>query len=251
MKQKQYIYGYHPIKTVLSLQKNKITQIFLQKSRKDERMQTIIDLANQIPIKIEYQKKEALSKMLGHDQHQGMIAVSPAEIRYDESMLAELLSILSSPQLILILDGVQDPHNLGACLRSASALGVQVVITPKDRAVGLTSTVKKVACGAAEIIPFIQVTNLARSIRLLKEKGIWIIGTSSEADSSIFSMDLQGDIALVMGSEQKGLRQLIKKQCDFLAKIPMKGVIESLNVSVATGICLYESLRQRELSDAK
>lgn len=244
---KQVIYGFHPIKTALIVKKNKITQIFLQKSRKDERLQTIVDLAKEIPIKIDYVAKEDLTKMVSHDQHQGMVAVSETAINYNEALLPELISSFERPRLLLVIDGVQDPHNLGACLRCASAMNVQAVIVPKDRAVGLTPTVRKVACGAAEVIPFIQVTNLARTVRLLKENGIWVIGTASEANLNISNVDLTGDIAIAMGSEHKGLRRLIRKESDFVVKIPMRGVIESLNVSVATGICLYECLRQREL----
>jgi 23S rRNA (guanosine2251-2'-O)-methyltransferase len=156
-----------------------------------------------------------------------------------------LESELSEPVLLLILDGVEDPHNLGACLRVADAMGVHAVIAPKDRAVGLNATVRKVACGAAETVPFITVTNLARTLRELKEKGVFVIGTSAEANSELPQAQLQGPLAIVLGAEGTGLRRLTEENCDSLIKIPMLGTVESLNVSVASGICLYEIRRQR------
>jgi len=167
----------------------------------------------------------------------------------DDSALFALLGRLDKPPFLLILDHVQDPHNLGACLRSADAAGVDAVITPKDRSVSLTETVLLVACGAAESIPFVQVTNLARTMRQLKESGIWIIGTADQADKSLYETDLTGPLALAMGSEGKGLRRLTRELCDFLVSLPMAGRVESLNVSVATGICLFEAVRQRRVSD--
>ncbi|HGX92090.1 MAG TPA: 23S rRNA (guanosine(2251)-2'-O)-methyltransferase RlmB, partial [Candidatus Tenderia sp.] len=147
---------------------------------------------------------------------------------------------------LLILDGVQDPHNLGACLRSADAAGVDAVIVPKDKAAGLTPVVRKVACGAAESVPFYQVTNLARTLRELQELGVWLVGAAGEADTTVYQADLKGSLAIVMGAEEKGLRRLTREHCDSLIKIPMAGTVESLNVSVATGICLFEAVRQRQ-----
>lgn len=167
-----------------------------------------------------------------------------------ENYLYSLLDSLSVPPFLLILDGVQDPHNLGACLRSADGAGVQAVIVPKDRSVSLTDTVCHVASGAAENVPLVQVTNLARCLRQLKKRNIWLVGTADQADQSIYDIDLKGPLAIVMGSEGKGLRRLTREECDFLAKLPMHGKVESLNVSVSTGICLYEAVRQRGCATA-
>jgi len=162
-----------------------------------------------------------------------------------ESDLDNILDNLNEPPFLLILDGVTDPHNLGACFRSASGAGVHAVIAPKDRSAPMTETVQKISCGGAEDVPFIQVTNLARTMRELKERGIWFVGTAHEADKTIYDIDLKGPLAVVMGSEEKGMRRLTREQCDFLVKIPMAGKVENLNVSVAAGICLFEAVRQR------
>lgn len=163
----------------------------------------------------------------------------------DENGLLSLVGRLERPAFLLILDNVQDPHNLGACLRSADAAGADAVVVPKDRSVGLTETVRHVACGAAEHIPFAVVTNLARTLRQLKEAGVWLVGTTHDTEKLIYDVDLAGPIGIVMGSEGKGLRRLTAEHCDFLARIPMLGSVDCLNVSVATGICLFEVVRQR------
>ena len=165
-----------------------------------------------------------------------------------ETDLDNILDNLNEPPFLLILDGVTDPHNLGACLRSASAAGVHAVITPKDRSAPMTETVQKISCGGAEDVPFVQVTNLARTMRELKDQGIWFVGTAHESDKLIYDVDLKGPLAIVMGSEEKGMRRLTRDLCDFLAKIPMskkKSSVDNLNVSVATGVCLFEAVRQR------
>jgi 23S rRNA (guanosine2251-2'-O)-methyltransferase len=164
---------------------------------------------------------------------------------HDEPFLFDLLDNLETDPFLLILDNIQDPHNLGACLRSADGAGVHAVIAPKDRSVRMTSTVKTVACGAAEKVPFVKITNLARLLDQLKERGIWIVGTSDHADQLFFDIDLKGPLAVVMGSEGKGLRRLTAQKCDFLGRLPMAGTVESLNVSVSAGVCLYEAVRQR------
>lgn len=169
----------------------------------------------------------------------------PIEV-LNEDYLFELLSKLDHPALILILDSVQDPHNLGACLRTAAASGADAVVAPKDRAVAITDTVRRVASGGAENVPFIRVTNLARTLDKLKEVGVWIVGTSDKAIQSLYEIDLKGPVAIVMGAEGEGMRRLTQDKCDFLARIPMKGKIDCLNVSVATGICLFEAVRQRD-----
>ena len=162
-----------------------------------------------------------------------------------EDDLHTLLDQLEEPPLLLILDGVQDPHNLGACLRTADAAGVQAVVVPKDRSVGLTEVARVVACGAAEVVPLIQVTNLARCLKALKKRGIWLVGTTDKAGQSLYEIDLNGPLGVVMGAEGRGLRRLVAEQCDFLVNIPMQGVVPCLNVSVATGVCLFEAVRQR------
>ena len=169
----------------------------------------------------------------------------------NENDLFEILRHLQQPPFLLILDGLQDPHNLGACLRSADAAGVHAVIVPKDRAVSLTDTVCKVACGAAEHVPLVTVTNLARTLKQLKELGLWLVGTADDAKQSLYDVDLTGPLALVMGAEGKGLRRLTKEHCDFLVHIPMAGSVECLNVSVAAGVCLFEAVRQRRRNSQK
>jgi 23S rRNA (guanosine2251-2'-O)-methyltransferase len=177
--------------------------------------------------------------------HQGVIAFCQSTESYSEDDLQALLEGLDVPPFLLILDGVQDPHNLGACFRSADAAGVHAIIAPKDKSVGLTAVVSKVASGAAEAVPFVQVTNLARTLEILKEMGIWVYGAAGEAEQTLYQADLRGPIAIVLGSEGEGLRRLTRERCDVLLKIPMHGSVSSLNVSVATGIFLFEALRQR------
>lgn len=189
--------------------------------------------------------QQSRSKSIRTHRHTDF-SVDPAP--RDEAYLLQLLGSLTEPPFLLILDNVQDPHNLGACLRTADGAGVHAVIIPKDRSVHLTSTVRTVACGAAEHVPLVEVTNLARVLDQLKEGGIWIVGTADSAVKSIYEVDLKGPLAVVMGSEGKGLRRLTAEKCDFLVSIPMHGAVESLNVSVATGVCLYEAVRQRSVT---
>lgn len=240
----QKIYGIHTVITLLQTNPKLITKLYLQESREDQRFQTIRQQADQSHILIKQLTRQDLEAMLPKDIcFQGIIAEVAALPEYHERDLSKFLNI--DNLLLLVLDGVQDPHNLGACLRSANAFGVHAVIAPKDRSVGLTPTVRKVACGAAELTPFITVTNLARVLKHLQEQGIWLVGTGDEAITPISEIDLVGRIALVMGGEGKGLRRLTKQHCDYFAKIPMQGNVDSFNVSVATGICLYEANRQR------
>lgn len=245
MNKLEKFYGYHPVRTALQLQPEKLKEIYMQKTREDERFNKIEQLAEEHNIPIKRLSRQALSELIGHSHHQGIAALSSVSLSYHEAMLPDLLASIDESCCLLILDGVQDPHNLGACLRSANAMGVHAVIAPKNRAVGLTPTVRKIACGAAESTPFIQVTNLARTLRFLKQQNIWIIGATVEGDTLLSDVDLVGQVALVLGSEGKGLRALTRKHCDFEVRIPMHGIIESLNVSVAAGICLYETVRQR------
>lgn len=243
LKQDAVIFGFHALVNALQLKPETIDRIYLQKGRDDERLQQIIELAKQHKITLERLPKKNMDDNWPGN-HQGMVAMMQRDIVYHESDLAQLISAAKKP-LILILDEVQDPHNFGACLRSANGFGVTAVICPKDRASPITATVRKVASGAVEATPVIFVTNLARTMRELQQQGIWIVGTSDQASSTLREIDLSGAIAIVMGNEQSGMRRLTAEHCDFLAKIPLFGTVSSLNVSVATGICLYEAIRQR------
>ena len=214
-------------------------------SRRDARMRQFLDKAREAEVRIIEADGARLTKLCSSLGHQGVVA--RAEVINTQNSLDELLESLdpATPALLLVLDGVTDPHNLGACLRVADGAGAHAVIAPKDHAVGINATVTKVASGAAETVPYFMVTNLARTIGELKERQIWIIGASDEATSSLYQSDLKGSVALVLGAEGTGLRQLTRKSCDALVNIPMLGAVESLNVSVASGICLYEAVRQR------
>lgn len=247
----QKIYGIHAVFSLLQTRPESIEKLYVQDGRNDRRLDEIRTIAASENIRLKVLPRCDLEALLDEDEgvsHQGVLAEVGAAPTYSEADLPQFLAIKNV--LLLILDGVQDPHNLGACLRSANAMGVHAVIAPKDRAVGITPTVRKVACGAAEITPFIQVSNLARALKLIKKEGVWLVGGIAEADTLISEVDLTGPIALVMGSEGKGLRRLTREHCDFLAAIPMAGSVSSLNVSVATGIGLYEMIRQRSEKSA-
>jgi 23S rRNA (guanosine2251-2'-O)-methyltransferase len=218
--------------------------VWIDASRRDRRMQEIVDLAEQQRIPIHRVDRKELDKLAPGINHQGVLVRTSAVTAVSEKALPDLIAAAANP-LLLILDGVQDPHNLGACLRSADAAGVCAVIAPKDKSVGLTPVAIKVASGAAERVPFVQVTNLARALDSLKEQGVWIVGAAGEAESLLYDIDLKGPIAITMGAEGSGLRRLTREHCDYLARLPMAGEVESLNVSVATGICLFEAVRQR------
>jgi len=241
----EYVYGYHAVQAVLATKPQLITQLYLQKNREDKRQAVIVSTAKDLNIPVTALSRTEFENLLGESVHQGVAAVCSGLVSFQENDLSHLMASTEHPLLILILDGVQDPHNLGACLRSANAMGVDFVIAPKNRAVGMTSVVRKVACGAAEMTPFIQVTNLSRTLGFLKEEGVWLVGMAAEASDDLSAIDLKGHIAIVMGSEGAGLRRLTREHCDYLAKIPMLGTVSSLNVSVATGMCLYEVIRQR------
>lgn len=243
----EIIYGIHAVRILLNVSPQSVLNLYIQVNRKDQRLQSLTEKAEKLDISIVCVSHHKLDALAGK-KHQGIVA----ECRYfdsfnNEELLTDILKRRKSPALLLILDGVKDPHNLGASLRSADAFGAQMVIAPKDRAVGITPIVRKVACGAAQTIPFIHVTNLYRTLLNLQKEGIWIVGTATEAALSIQEVDLTGDIAIVLGSEGQGMRRLTIERCDFLAKIPLEGIIESLNVSVACGICLYEARRQRKM----
>ncbi len=240
------IVGLPAVEALLKNNPDQSEQIWWDSSRSDKRLQVIQTLAQRCNVRVQLTDKKSLDKQSPNDRHQGVVARVKGESVRNESFLEELLTEINHPPFLLILDGVTDPHNLGACLRSADAAGVDAVISPKDRACGITATVSKVASGAAETVPFVHVTNLARTLRMLQDNGIWVIGTSLEgAQGNIYQADLKGPLALVLGAEGKGIRRLTAEVCDSLAYIPMQGSVESLNVSVATGVCLFEACRQR------
>jgi 23S rRNA (guanosine2251-2'-O)-methyltransferase len=243
-----FIYGFHTLTAMLNANMSVIKKIFYLTGRKDQRIHTIVELARSQNIEVTPKSRAELDALLGgRFPHQGIIAQCSDFSGFKEALLPEIIAETMGPKLFLVLDGVQDPHNLGSSLRSANAFGAQAVIAPKDRACALTPVVRKVASGAAFITPFIQVTNLSRTLNWLKEQGIWIVGLAGDADLPLSEIDLKGDIALVMGSEGQGMRKLTQKNCDYLAKIPLTGTVESLNVSVATAVSLYEAVRQRDV----
>ena len=242
-----WIYGIHAVHTMLKSAPQRVSELHVQRGRLDDRLQKIHKLAEQHGVALQWATVKQLDGK-AEGRHQGVMALcSPGET-YDESFLLKLAEEKGRDAFFLMLDGVTDPHNLGACLRAADGAGVQAVIVPKDNSVGLTPVVSKVACGAAETMPLVMVTNLTRTLEKLQQQGAWVVGTTGEAEELIYDIDLTGPMVLVMGAEGPGMRQLTQKQCDFLAKLPMEGEVSSLNVSVATGSCLYEVVRQRRSS---
>lgn len=240
----EWIYGLHSVLALLKTDSERVSEIRVQRGRQDQRLNKVRALAEQLEIPVAIASREEL-EVLAPGNHQGIVALcAQGEVR-DEHFLFNLLDNLDHPPLLLVLDGVTDPHNLGACLRTADAVGVDAVIAPKDKSVGITATVRKVACGAAETVPFVVVTNLVRLLRQIQERGVWVAGTDGDAALDVYDADLKGPLALVMGAEGDGMRRLTKEQCDLLVKLPMAGAVTSLNVSVATGVCLYEIVRQR------
>lgn len=237
------IFGFHAVTSRIRHNPQGVTEIYLERDRGDGRMQDLIKLAEAHHIRVIMAERHRMDGMAGHSKHQGVVAKVEALPQFHD--IHEVLENLKEPALLLALDGVQDPHNLGACLRVADAMGVHAVIAPKDRAAGLNATVRKVASGAAETVPFVAVTNLARTLRELQEEGIWVVGTASEAKDDLLSVKLTGPLVWVLGAEGEGMRRLTRETCDQLVRIPMFGSVESLNVSVASGICLYETRRQR------
>ena len=240
-----YIYGLHAVNALLANPNRKTKALYVRTDRLDERMKTLIQTADAHHIPIKRMGLDEMNKRFPDINHQGVIAQASPLPEYGERDIEQLLAANKRPALILILDGVTDPHNLGACLRSAEGAGVDFVIIPKDKSAKLTPTVSKVASGAAESMPLVRVTNLVRAMTILKEHGVWIFGAAGEAQQPFYQMDLTVPSAFVMGSEGKGLRRLTREHCDHLFFLPMSGSVSSLNVSVSTGICLYEAVRQR------
>jgi len=239
------VYGIHAVRAVLLKHPKRVAQVWLQSGRVDARIDELAKLAAEHGVKTERRAVRDLEQRAGGEVHQGAIAQLTASSALGEGALDEILDNAGAAPLVLVLDGVQDPHNLGACLRTADAAGVAAVIVPRDRAAGLSPVVRKVASGAAETVPLIQVVNLSRTLAWLKERGLWLVGADDAANTSVHTAKLVGPIAIVMGAEGTGMRRLTREHCDVLVSIPMAGVVESLNVSVATGIVLYEAVRQR------
>lgn len=243
------LYGLHAVQTILTQSPERIISLWLDSARHDQRLLQLAELAKRARVSVTWSERKELDRLAEQGRHQGAVAEMRGGEPRGEGFLEELLTTLEEPPFLLILDGVTDPHNLGACLRTADAAGVHAVVAPRDRACGLNATVRKVASGAAETVPFVQVTNLARTLRMLRDNGVWVVGTALEgANDTLYQGRLTGSLALVLGAEGEGLRRLTRENCDELIYIPMRGLVESLNVSVATGITLFEAVRQRSSS---
>ena len=240
------LFGFHAVGVRLKVQPKSVIEIRLDAARRDQRMRQFVQRATEAGVRIVESDDAHLTKACGSPRHQGVMArVDPRVLSHS---LDDTLDQVAGDPLLLVLDGITDPHNLGACLRVADGAGACAVIAPKDHAVGVNATVAKVASGAAETVPYFMVTNLARTLNELKERSIRIVGLADDASQSLYALPLRGPVALVLGAEGSGLRQLTRKTCDELVSIPMKGAVESLNVSVASGICLFEAIRQRDVA---
>ena len=240
------LFGFHAVGVRLKTAPASIIEVYFESTRRDARMRQFLERAREAGVRLIEADALRIAKLAGSHGHQGVAArVQPLEQARSLDDLLEQLEPTGEPPLLLVLDGITDPHNLGACLRVADGAGAHAVIAPKDHAAGINATVAKVASGAAETMPYFMVTNLARTLGELKERNIWVIGTSDDAPKTLYQVDLKGPVALVLGAEGAGMRQLTRKTCDELVSIPMAGAVESLNVSVASGVCLYEALRQR------
>lgn len=238
------MFGWHAVEAVLKREPERLQQVWIQTGRQDKRVKGITDALDNLGVRWKVVHRKELDERVA-GVHQGIVAAVSESREWTEDDLLAQLAGSGKPPFLLVLDGVTDPHNLGACMRTADAVGIQAVIVPKDKSASLTPVARKVACGAAETVPFVRVTNLARFLRSLQDQGVWLIGTAGEADATLYQADFKGPVALVMGAEGKGMRRLTREHCDQLINIPMLGHVDSLNVSVATGVCLYEALRQR------
>jgi 23S rRNA (guanosine2251-2'-O)-methyltransferase len=253
MSKSKYVTGLRAVELLMSRQPGEIRKIFAEYQTANPRLERVIALANDKGIDVQSANRARLQQMSGEVRHQGVVAEVRRSSTLDEAALRNLVEAaltVDAPLLLLILDGIEDPHNLGACLRTADAAGVDAVVVPRHGAAGLGPTVSKVASGAAESVPFAAVGNIVRVLDWLKDYGVTVVGTSDVGDSSIYDCDLTAPVALVMGREHSGLRQAVKERCDSLVSLPMAGTVSSLNVSVATGICLYEAVRQRRALSA-
>jgi 23S rRNA (guanosine2251-2'-O)-methyltransferase len=241
----ELIYGIHSVEAALTHDPTNVIELYLETDSHNARLKELSERARDAGVKPHARDKAALDKMTGGARHQGAVARYRTPPPRSESDLLGLVENAGAQALLLVLDGVTDPHNLGACLRSAEAAGVTAVIVPRDKAAGITPTVRKASAGAADRIAFFAVTNLARTLKTLKQAGVWLAGLTGDASEDFYALDLKGATAIVMGGEGEGMRRLTRESCDFLVRIPMRGAVESLNVSVATGVALFEVLRQR------
>ncbi|MEJ8858746.1 23S rRNA (guanosine(2251)-2'-O)-methyltransferase RlmB [Variovorax robiniae] len=247
MSSPKVIFGFHAVGVRIKTAPASVLEVLFDASRRDARMKTFIARAQESGVRLVEADALRIAKLAGSHGHQGVAArVSPMQQSHSIDELLEGLEAAGTVPLLLVLDGVTDPHNLGACLRVADGAGAHAVIAPKDHAAGINATVAKVASGAADTVPYFMVTNLARTLNELKERNIWCVGTSDDASGTLYQCDLKRPLALVLGAEGEGMRQLTRKTCDELISIPMAGAVESLNVSVASGVCLYEAMRQRQ-----
>ena len=243
MKPTRALYGFHAVLARLRSNPESVVEIFVDEKRGDARIREVVAVAERLGVRLMQVPVKRLDGFYGGGRHQGVVAI--VVDRASRESLEDLLERLTRPPLLLVLDGVTDPRNLGACLRVADAAGANAVIAPRDRAAGINATVSKVASGAAETVPYFTVTNLARTLSELKERDIWIVGTDSQAQSDLYAAELPLPVAWVMGAEGEGMRRLTRERCDLLVRIPMQGKVQSLNVSVASGLCLFESVRRR------
>lgn len=248
----QWIYGIHACQSALEHHADRVREVVFLKGRQDQRIQRLVEMTGERGLKSRWLNRAEFDRIVQREagneaRHQGVLMLTLAAPVMSEADLDALIASLNQPALLLVLDGVTDPHNIGACLRSSDAFGVDAVIVPKDKSGSLSATAVKVASGAAESVPFVVVTNLARTLDQLKQAGVWVYGAAGEATATLAETDLKGPLAIVMGAEGKGLRRLTRETCDALFKIPMAGQVSSLNVSVAAGVCLYEATRQRSV----
>jgi len=246
MKSTRHLIGFHAVTARLRHHPEGVQTLYVEAARRDRRMRELVERAEAAKVAVQAVDDRRLHAMAGHDRHQGVVAVVDNALPH--VTLEDVLESAGEPPLLLILDGVTDPHNLGACLRSADAFGAHALIVPKDRAVGVNATVAKAASGAVDTVPVISVTNLARTMRDLKERGVWLIGADADAGENLFDAELTGPLAWVLGAEGSGLRRLTRELCDRVVRIPLQGSVSSLNVSVAAGVCLFETRRQRHKS---
>ena len=242
MSKSTILFGFHAVRSRLRGAPGTVQAIYVETSRKDRRMLDLLKMVKECGVSLHAVESDRLDRMCGHTRHQGVVAQASA-IEQPKS-LDDYLDTVTVPPLLLILDGITDPHNLGACLRVADGAGAHAIIAPKDHSCGINATVAKVASGAADSVPYFTVTNLARTITELQERSIWVVGTTDDAEQTLYETKLKGPLAIVLGAEGEGMRRLTRERCDALIRIPMHGSVESLNVSVAAGICLYEAARQ-------
>ncbi|MGI9288846.1 MAG: 23S rRNA (guanosine(2251)-2'-O)-methyltransferase RlmB [Pseudomonadales bacterium] len=240
----EYIYGIHAVNALLESEPNPLLELLLLQQRDDQRLLALEAKAAEHGVSLRRVERDELDRLVAGN-HQGAIARCMPRQAMHESQLADFVADIDGFPLLLLLDGITDPHNLGACLRSAEAAGAHAVIVPKDKSADITPLVRKIASGAAEFIPVFKVTNLARIMIALQQQGVWLVGLADEAETSLYDIDLKGPVGLVLGAEGSGLRRLTREKCDYLASIPMPGTVASLNVSVATGVCVFEAVRQR------